>query len=324
VNVTCIYDFHENLKMAAMKNNEKIKTSELRYRRLFEAAQDGILILDAETGMIEDVNPYLIKMLGYSREEFMKKKLWEVGAFKDVEASKEAFEALQKNEYIRYEDLPLKSKDGKLVEVEFVSNVYLVGEEKVIQCNIRDITERKQAQADLIKSEALLRELSMRDYLTGLFNRRYMEETLDRELLRAARKGLPLGLIMLDVDDFKSFNDVHGHAIGDAILRGVGSLLLSHVRGEDIPCRYGGDEFIIILPDASQAVTYERAEFFCEYARKFNFNFEKQPLDTITLSMGVAFYPEHGSTSDAILRSADAALYRAKHAGRGQVVVADR
>ena len=324
MNVTCIYDFHENLKMAAMKNNEKIKTSELRYRRLFEAAQDGILILDAETGMIEDVNPYLIKMLGYSREEFMKKKLWEVGAFKDVEASKEAFEALQKNEYIRYEDLPLKSKDGKLVEVEFVSNVYLVGEEKVIQCNIRDITERKQAQADLIKSEALLRELSMRDYLTGLFNRRYMEETLDRELLRAARKGLPLGLIMLDVDDFKSFNDVHGHAIGDAILRGVGSLLLSHVRGEDIPCRYGGDEFIIILPDASQAVTYERAEFFCEYARKFNFNFEKQPLDTITLSMGVAFYPEHGSTSDAILRSADAALYRAKHAGRGQVVVADR
>ncbi|MDL1942402.1 diguanylate cyclase [Chloroflexi bacterium CFX2] len=307
-----------------MTNVKKIKTSELRYRRLFEAAQDGILILDAETGMIEDVNPYLIKMLGYSREEFMKKKLWEMGAFKDVEASKEAFEALQKNEFIRYEDLPLKAKDGRLIEVEFVSNVYLVDEEKVIQCNIRDITERKQAQADLLKSEALLRELSMRDHLTGLFNRRYLEETLERELLRVARKGLPLGLIMLDVDDFKRFNDVHGHAMGDAILREVGKLLLGHVRREDIPCRYGGDEFIVILPDASQAVTYERAEFFCEYARQSHFKFEEQVLDPVTLSMGIAIYPEHGFTSDAILRSADSALYRAKHAGRDQVVVAEK
>ena len=101
--------------------------SELRYRRLFEAAQDGILILDAETGMITDVNPFLINLLGYSREEFIEKKLWEVGAFKDIEASKDAFEALQKNEYIRYENLPLKAIDGRLVQVEFVSNVYLAG-----------------------------------------------------------------------------------------------------------------------------------------------------------------------------------------------------
>jgi PAS domain S-box-containing protein/putative nucleotidyltransferase with HDIG domain len=125
---------------------QKLRESELRYRRLFEAAQDGILVLDAKTGRIEDVNPYLIKMLGYSREEFIKKKLWEVGAFRDIEASQEAFEALQENEYIRYEDLPLKAKDGRLIQVEFVSNVYKVGDEKVIQCNIRDITERKQAE----------------------------------------------------------------------------------------------------------------------------------------------------------------------------------
>jgi PAS domain S-box-containing protein len=93
-----------------------LKDSELRYRRLFEAAQDGILILDAETGAITDVNPFLINMLGYSREEFVEKKLWEVGAFKDIEASQDAFEALQKNEYIRYEDLPLKAKDGRLTK----------------------------------------------------------------------------------------------------------------------------------------------------------------------------------------------------------------
>jgi diguanylate cyclase (GGDEF)-like protein/PAS domain S-box-containing protein len=304
-----------------MDNDQQIRTSELRYRRLFEAAQDGILILDAKTGAITDVNPFLIKMLGYSRAEFVEKKLWEVGAFRDIEASQEAFEALQKNEYIRYEDLPLRGKNGQLIQVEFVSNVYLVGDEKVIQCNIRDITERKQAEAALLKSQALLREQSVRDHLTGLFNRRYMEETLERELLRASRKHLLLGIIMLDVDEFKLFNDTYGHAAGDVILRELGILLLSQVRGEDIACRYGGDEFILILPDASREVTHERAELICELAKQFHLQFEGQSLAAVTLSLGVAVFPEHGTTSTGILRAVDAALYHAKHEGRGRVVV---
>ncbi len=305
-----------------MDNDQQIRTSELRYRRLFEAAQDGILILDAQTGAITDVNPFLIKMLGYSRAEFVEKKLWEVGAFKDIEASQEAFEALQKHEYIRYEDLPLKAKNGRLIDVEFVSNVYLVGGEKVIQCNIRDITERKQAQDALLKSQTLLREQSVRDHLTGLFNRRYMEETLERELLRATRKQLLLDIIMLDVDNLKQFNDTWGHAAGDEILRELGSLLLRQVRGEDIACRYGGDEFIIILPDASREVIRERVDLICEYARLFYLQFEGQSLAAVTLSLGVAVYPEDGATSTGILRAVDAALYRAKHDGRSRVVVA--
>ena len=138
---------------------QRLKDSELRYRRLFEAAQDGILILDANTGMIEDVNPFLINMLGYSREEFVEKKLWEVGAFRDIESSKEAFEALQANEYIRYEDLPLKTKNGRLIQVEFVSNVYLVDNEKVIQCNIRDITEQRRVTIALQENEKKYRDL---------------------------------------------------------------------------------------------------------------------------------------------------------------------
>jgi diguanylate cyclase (GGDEF)-like protein/PAS domain S-box-containing protein len=305
-----------------MDNVQKIRTSELRYRRLFEAAQDGILILDARTGAITDVNPFLIKMLGYSRAEFVEKKLWEVGAFRDIEASQEAFEALQKNEYIRYEDLPLRAKNGRLVDVEFVSNVYLVDGEKVIQCNIRDISERKQAQDALLKSQALLREQSVRDHLTGLFNRRYMEETLERELLRASRKYLSLGIIMLDVDEFKHFNDTYGHAAGDVILRELGSLLLKQVRGDDIPCRYGGDEFMLILPDVSCEVTRERAERICQCAKQFHLHFEGQSLAAVALSLGVAVFPEHGTTSTAILRAVDAALYRAKHEGRSRVVVA--
>ena len=307
----------------ATTTEQLLKKSELRYRRLFEAAQDGILILDAESGAITDVNPFLIDMLGYSLQEFVKKKLWEVGAFKDIEASQVAFEALQENEYIRYENLPLKAKNGRLVQVEFVSNVYRVGETKVIQCNIRDITERKNIQDALIKSEALLREQSVRDHLTGLFNRRYMEATLERELIRAARKHLSLGIIMLDVDNFKHFNDTSGHAAGDAVLQEVGSLLLEHIRGEDIPCRYGGDEFIIVLPDASQEVTQKRAEFLCQNAHLFHLYFEGQPLEAVTFSLGVAVYPEDGSTSAAILRAADDALYTAKRGGRDRVVVAN-
>jgi diguanylate cyclase (GGDEF)-like protein/PAS domain S-box-containing protein len=309
-------------RQGAMASVQQIETSELRYRRLFEAAQDGILLLDAATGAITDVNPFLIRMLGYSRTELVQKKLWEMGAFKDIEASQEAFEALQKNEYIRYEDLPLRAKNGRLVDVEFVSNVYLVGDQKVIQCNIRDITERKQAEDALLKSQTLLREQSVRDYLTGLFNRRYMEETLERELLRAARRQLSLGIIMLDVDEFKHFNDTYGHAAGDVILHELGSLLLRQVRGEDIACRYGGDEFIIILPDASHEVTRERAEVICEYAGQFHLQLEGRSLAAVTLSLGVAVFPEDGATSTGILRAVDAALYRAKREGRGRVVVA--
>jgi PAS domain S-box-containing protein len=124
-----------------------LQVSEARYRRLFETAQDGILILDADTGQITDVNPYLIKMLGYSQEYFVGKKLWEIGTFKDSEASKSTFLELQIQGYVRYEDLPLEASDERRIAVEFVSNVYMVGDKKVIQCNVRNITRRKEAEA---------------------------------------------------------------------------------------------------------------------------------------------------------------------------------
>ena len=126
------------------RSEEAIRDSEVRYRRLFEAAQDGILILDADTGLITDVNPFLMELLDYSREEFIGKALWEIGPFKDVAASKTAFRELQSQKYVRYENLPLATRAGRSINVEFVSNVYRVNNKKVIQCNIRDITRRKQ------------------------------------------------------------------------------------------------------------------------------------------------------------------------------------
>lgn len=126
-----------------------LQVSETRYRRLFETAQDGILILDADTGQITDVNPFLSDMLGYAPEEFVGKRLWEIGPFKDIEASRTAYAELQRTGYIRYEHLPLENRAGRRVDVEFVSNVYLVNQRPVIQCNIRDITERKQMETEL-------------------------------------------------------------------------------------------------------------------------------------------------------------------------------
>lgn len=128
-------------------SEEALRASELRYRRLFETAQDGILILDAHTGQIEDVNPFLVNLLGYTHNEFIGLPLWEIGPFKDIKECKLAFLELQEKEYIRYESLPLETKDGRSIAVEFVSNVYgLSGGTRVIQCNIRDITKRKQAE----------------------------------------------------------------------------------------------------------------------------------------------------------------------------------
>jgi len=147
-------NLHEQL--AVLKNKlleeqnirQALQNSEKRYRRLFESARDGILILDAETGKVVDVNPFLLQLLGYSYDALCGQYIWELGVFKDIAASKEAFKALQDNKYIRYEDLPLETRNGHPIAVEFVSNVYLVDQSKVIQCNIRDITARKRDDAE--------------------------------------------------------------------------------------------------------------------------------------------------------------------------------
>jgi diguanylate cyclase (GGDEF)-like protein len=175
-----------------------------------------------------------------------------------------------------------------------------------------------------LKLRESLRVQSIRDPLTNLFNRRYMEETLERELHRAARHQLPLGVIMLDIDHFKHFNDTYGHEAGDGLLHELGAFLQANVRSEDVPCRYGGEEFIIILPEASLEDTCKRADQIHEGIHHLKVQFPEMPPGSITVSQGVAGFPEHGASAGQLLRTVDAALYRAKRSGRDRVIVAEK
>jgi diguanylate cyclase (GGDEF)-like protein/PAS domain S-box-containing protein len=163
---------------------------------------------------------------------------------------------------------------------------------------------------------------SIHDALTGLFNRRYMAETLKREISHAARYQQTIGVLMLDIDFFKRFNDTYGHEAGDVVLQAVGHFLQTHVRQEDVSCRYGGEEFVIIMPGAALEDTYRRAEQLCADIRLLNVHHKGEPLGAITISMGVASYPTHGLTAEALLNGVDQALYRAKSEGRNCIVLA--
>ncbi len=196
----------------------------------------------------------------------------------------------------------------------FLTSALSILKNNIIQHDMKQIAEQAR---QLLLHEALLQEQSVRDYLTNLFNRRYLEETLKREIERAARKQLPLCVIMLDVDHFKHINDNLGHAAGDTVLREVSKFLAEQIRQSDIACRYGGDEFALILPDTSREVAMERAKQLQTEVKNINL-----PV-TVTLSFGIAVFPNHGSDGENLLKSADVALYQAKQNGSNRVIAAE-
>jgi diguanylate cyclase (GGDEF)-like protein/PAS domain S-box-containing protein len=300
------------------QNRDALENSETRYRRLFETAQDGILILDADKGQIQDVNPFLMEMLGYSKKEFLGKKLWEVGAFKDTEASKIAFGELQSKGYVRYEDLPLETKEGQSMAVEFVSNVYLVDHRKVIQCNIRDITERKEAETLLKESEKGYRELSIIDDLTQLYNSRHFYVQLEKEIERSNRYEQPLTLLLLDLDKFKEFNDTYGHVEGDYVLSRLGQVVKRCLRDPDSAYRYGGEEFTIMLPMTTSEEGMVTAKRIHTELRKEAFSAVLGQEVYVTVSIGLAQYKPKEEMK-AFVNRVDQLMYQAKKNGRDRI-----
>ncbi|MBU2098220.1 MAG: diguanylate cyclase, partial [Gammaproteobacteria bacterium] len=179
-------------------------------------------------------------------------------------------------------------------------------------------THTSAALASVTLREAL-RQQSIRDPLTGLYNRRYLEEAMERELLRARRNKAGLCVLMVDIDHFKQFNDTHGHQAGDLLLKEFGEYLRRHVRAEDIACRYGGEEFLIAMPGTDSNEARERAEMLRQNLISLKVHFQGTTLPTVTASFGAAIFPAHGDDRDALIRSADAALYLAKRKGRNRV-----
>ena len=167
-----------------------------------------------------------------------------------------------------------------------------------------------------------LRQQAIRDPLTGLFNRRYLAETLPREIFRALREEEPLAVVMIDLDHFKRFNDQWGHEAGDAVLLGVAEALLDGLRASDIGCRYGGEELLVVMPGADAEEAVRRITTIAEQARMVGARVMGRELDPITFSAGVATVPEHGNNAEMLIRAADRALYMAKETGRDRVIVA--
>jgi diguanylate cyclase (GGDEF)-like protein/PAS domain S-box-containing protein len=290
-----------------------LRVSELRYRRLFETARDGILLLNADTAQIDDVNPYLIAMLGYSHDEFMGKKLWELGAFADVVESQKKFFELQVLDYARYDDLPLRTKDGRKVSVEFVSNLYDCEGTSVIQCNIRDITARRQA-------EAKINELAFYDSLTHLPNRTLLMDRLKQAKVVALRNASCGAVLFIDLDHFKKLNDSLGHDKGDLLLQQVAQRLTTCVREGDTVARLGGDEFVVLLESlhtSLQEAAAQTKDISEKILARLNQPYDLGGVEHLSsASIGATLFRGVDNSIDDLLKQADLAMYKCKEIGR--------
>jgi len=308
-----------------IKQREK---AEDRYRALFEQSHDAVFILDMQ-GKHMEVNQRAADLLGYTVDELTKLTAIDISAQKTD--SEQKLGLLLKGEHVPLYEREFIKKNGEKVTVEI--NAELVCDEDGIPIHIqsvaRDITERKQNEYSLQQAnqrlrnqlleiemlQARLRDEATRDSLTGLFNRRFLEETLAREFQRAEREKSTVCLIMMDIDGFKAFNDTYGHDAGDLLLKKLGEFLTSEVRSSDVSCRYGGEEFLIVLPGTQLPKGYERAE----HLRTTFLSLDIEHLGVklkATLSVGVAAYPRHGDTWEKVVHAADLAMYAAKSAGR--------
>jgi len=226
----------------------------------------------------------------------------------------------------RYYCLPLVAQGDTLGVLQVRSAASADGDDthgvfpETVQSLARTVAEHLALSLGNIKLQETLRHQAIRDPLTGLFNRRFMVETLELELHRMRRRELPLAVVMLDIDHFKRYNDTFGHSSGDVLLSALGQMVRQKVRKEDVACRYGGEEFTVIMPETSLETACQRAEELRQAVHDLHPEHQGRGLGGITISLGVAVFPQDGENHEDLLRAADAALYEAKHAGRDRVV----
>ena len=224
--------------------------------------------------------------------------------------------------WVHESGLPLFDADGRVEALEgFINDVT---EQRLAELQLREALQAKDAlNRELEVSRHELAELAIRDPLTRLYNRRFMEEALARELVRAERDGTPLAVAMLDLDHFKTFNDDYGHAAGDAVLSAFARAMHGFRHGSDVACRFGGEEFVLILPGLDRAGAFARLDAFRRTVSALVVVHEGRELPRVRVSIGASFFPEHGHRVDALLAHADRALYAAKQGGRDRVVLAE-
>jgi len=297
---------------------EALCASEAKFRGLVNQPMVGIAII--EEGRFSFTNPRFAELFGYSAEE-----VGELGMLDLVAAQDRPLVAEQirrrisgEMERIEYEFQGLR-KDGSQLPIEAHGSTLRLGGKLVLISMVRDITKRKLAEEKVLSLQEMLREQAIRDSLTGLYNRRFLDETLERELLLAQRHGNPVSVIMADLDHFKVVNDQHGHPAGDEVLRVFSEMIALQSRRSDICCRFGGEEFLLVFPGLGKELARERAE---QLRRRI----EANPVPfggtriAVTASFGVACFPLDGATGEELIAAADRALYAAKAAGRNRVM----
>ena len=287
--------------------------SEARFRRVFETASDGIVLLEKSEGKITHANPAIEKLLGYTIKEIIGKKLQDIGIV-DIDDFQTIIQNLNEIGIINYDNVPVETRSGQHIDTD----IYFVDRARLAQCNIRDITNRKRAEEALKDSEQRYRELSILDGLTQLYNSRYFYLQLNIEIERAKRYKQPLTLLLLDLDDFKAFNDTYGHVEGDEVLSRLGQVMKRLLRATDSAYRYGGEEFTVILP----MTTSENGAFIAERIRT---EFKKETFSPtlgqdvhMMVSIGLA---QHKTQEDmkAFVRRVDQLMYQAKKNGKDSV-----
>jgi diguanylate cyclase (GGDEF)-like protein/PAS domain S-box-containing protein len=297
--------------------NRALQESEAMFRGVVSQSLVGIVIM--KNGKFTYSNAKFNEIFGYSADEVRDLGPLDVAIENDRPLVAENIRRRLSGEVDRVEyGFRGLRKNGAVIDVEVHSNVMEIAGKRVIIGLIIDVTERTRAAHKLMALQERLREQSTRDSLTGLYNRRHLDEILGQELISAGEQDYPVSVIMGDLDHFKSVNDRFGHVAGDEVLRTVGRLMMTHARAGDICCRYGGEEFLLVLPRVTKDIALERAERLRGAMAAALIPYGELAIP-VTASFGVAAFPDDGRTGDELIDAADRALYAAKAAGRNCV-----